>query len=278
MTGLTLLNPTIPSYRNLILFNCHLFIDGQFQEGHILFDPAVIDNQFIIGIQSNCSHLTPWQITDFTKLFSKPWAQHQSTDRILQLIFLDSNHFPENFEQFKELFTFYRIFVFQSFNQNDMWSQISIIKESKAIENSNSIILAYNLVSGLMQAFRTLDIISKEKFNEHIQAIDEKIYTKRGDLFDVIFGEYEKNYLFRIRYSANYPCHYACDRTRDIWNANPFLANYYSSKFPVSIINRTHYYIRRTGVSIEHRAIHSVCPAFYKELNIDYHLVDAKSL
>lgn len=82
----------LPNFHNLALFICHLFIDGQFRNGHIFYDPNVFQvGQLISEIQSTCPTSIPWISTDVTDKPVLPWKSNERTDHILQLIFFDPN-------------------------------------------------------------------------------------------------------------------------------------------------------------------------------------------
>lgn len=75
-----------------------------------------------------CPNQVSWLTTDVTRLSSIPWQPNDRTDHILQLIFFDPKHLAREIHDFKEYFTFYRIFVFYSNNEEDMEDQISVMR------------------------------------------------------------------------------------------------------------------------------------------------------
>lgn len=135
MIVVSLLAPNIYNYYNLALFICHLFIDGQFRTGHILYDPIQLDDRLIAEVDRICPHSIPWVTTEVNRDFSLPWNSNNQTDHILQLIFIDPNHLPENIDDLKYLFAYYNLYIIQSTNEiNPKNPSATILKLSAHID------------------------------------------------------------------------------------------------------------------------------------------------
>lgn len=128
MAAPNLLTAKILKLQNLAFLICHLLADGHFRSGHILYDSNVFDGRLIDEIRTTCPHQVPWLTTDVTRLSSTPWQPNDRTDHILRLIIFDPKHLAREIHDFKEYFTFYRIFVFYSDNEQDMEDQISVMR------------------------------------------------------------------------------------------------------------------------------------------------------
>lgn len=70
MPATNVLFPGIPNttpFHSLALFICHLFIDGKFRSGHVLYEPNALDDRIFTEIKSICPEPMPWQTIDITQ-------------------------------------------------------------------------------------------------------------------------------------------------------------------------------------------------------------------
>lgn len=187
----------IPNLHNLALLICHLFIGGNFRYGHILYDQKVFDNSLLTEINSNCPVQIPWFISDITQSIALPWKMIEKTDQILQLIYPDPKHLTERIDEFKEYFTFYRVFVFTSTtNETNAKKQISIIGQHSPIFSSNCLIVHLNPTNDFMN----VQLISKSDgviepngmLNFHGTFDEQVINADFENVFDHTFGEFER--------------------------------------------------------------------------------------
>lgn len=287
MTLSNLLYPNIsnaPSFHNLALFICHLFLDGKFRTGHILHDPGIFDNQLILDIQSNCPHLIPWQKTDIIQPFSTLWPSNQSTDNILQLIFFDPEHLPKNIVRLsKKLFVFYRLFVLLLCDDTKVQHQISAMSKVKVISNSNSLIIYQSAKNGSVCVYSiTPDVKNgKEqqigKVEPHFEQ-DRVTNVKNENLFVSTFGKFEENSLMVI--NAFIPNAIKSNVSgigmHEISKKLHFSINFYQTSLDAAYINLT---TRSWSSSVLHHDTILPRPqSVYKELSTEYDSLDAEKL
>lgn len=271
MAALNLLVPSVSnilSFHNLALFICHLFIGGQFRNGHILYDPKVFNDDFPSRIDSICPAQIPWLLTDITQPSSLPWLFNERTDHILQLIFFDPEHLAEKIDKFSKCFTFYRVFVLaSSINGIDEMKRNSIISQKNPTSTSNTLIVHFDTQNGSLQVHG----ISSRGGN-----LKELIDERHEDEFDRAFGEHERMQSTTIR-------------TTGIFNGNQkhktfipisghlFFANYFLTSLNASYINMT-----LTPVSdlnaFTHQAVRRKQRKFHQELSIEYESIDDQNV
>lgn len=204
--------PNIKNYCHLALFICQLFTDGNFRNGQILYDPNVFDGDFVTEIESICPHSFPWRTADITlpiHPFMLPWILGERVDFILQLIFLDPKYMAVEFNQIKDYFTSYRIFVFSSTDEIDTEAHISVIKNLNRVFTS-ILVLHYNLESGSIHIHWIPSNYDAVKKIEERMSVDPKAISIRNqknnidhvNLFDRTFGEYDRKHAIIIRHGG----------------------------------------------------------------------------
>lgn len=77
-----------PSYANLSLFICHLFVGGNFSNTRILYQPRVFDDRLIQELESTCSAPIPILTTDVTRIKEREWKSCPTTPNTLRLFFV----------------------------------------------------------------------------------------------------------------------------------------------------------------------------------------------
>lgn len=255
-------------FHNLALFICHLFIDGGFRNGHILYDPSVFDGHLITEIGSNCSAEIPWLMTDITQPSSQPWTSIERTDHILQLIFFDPNRLAEDIVQFKEYLTFYRIFVFHSTSdQIELKKRTSIIKERNPIFNSSSLIVENDSKT---------DTVNVHWITEDHEAVRHRICSTNQcneRIFDQTFGLYDQKRSIGIR-TSGVPVtkngHTSMDPLYgSIYFANFFASNLKDSYINMTLINKEKVWPSTTVMQKKRR--------FYKEILLEYEGVNERN-
>lgn len=189
-TDLLASNPSyISNFHNLVLFICHLFIDGHFRFGHILYDPNVFDDHLTFEIDSVCSVPIPWLTTDMTQPFSLPWKNDDRTDFILQLIFFDSKRIPNEKRQIKGFLTAYHIFIFPSSDAIGINESISKMVEIKSNLNLNSLVLQIDSKADLNVHWISNgeELLKSSRFDMKATQNDSNV-----SLFDQTFGDFER--------------------------------------------------------------------------------------
>lgn len=248
--------------QTLALLLCHLFIDGNFQNAHILHDPNVLDGHLLTSIESICPYQIPWLTTDISEKSPLLWNMNENTDRILQLIFIDPIRLPESIEKLRNYFTFYRIFVFHSLDENQVLEQMATIKKLSPINNSSTLIVYYDENNDL--------ICMNVNGNTHSITIPNSVTSiENVNFFDVTFGEHERSESIVIGVSAII---LNKDDPKSYSPVHGFLyfANYFSSVLNAPYINITRR-VKRIA-SIPEKTLQSIHKPtkYHKELSLDY--------
>lgn len=255
---------------NLALFICHLFIDGGFRNGHILYDPSVFDGHLITEIGLMCSVEIPWLTTDITQPSSSPWSSTERTDHILQLIFFDPNRLSEQIDHFKEYFTFYRIFVLQSTTElieTEQRTRTSTIGERNSIFNSSSLIVDYN---------PKIDSVNVHWITENGEAVGHlNCSTNQCNerLFDQTFRKLDQKRSVEIRISGLPVTTNGHSSMHPLFGST-YIANFFASNLNNSYINMTliksdRVWPTSTVIRKERR--------FYKEILLEYEIMNEQN-
>lgn len=300
---------SVSNFRNLALFVCHLVIGGQFRTGHILFDPHIFDTEFGTEIRSKCPNSIVWLMTDVTKPFSPPWQPNENTDRVLQLILMDQEHFPTDFEKLTEMFTLYRIFVF--------WSKEEMILNDKLINTmvksthpqySTSIVLKFNLEHGTMALYNIqmnsemCENSEKTQNNENIEIgeklenscwsvdvkpihLSEELQKSKNlnlnseGIFSLTFNDYENNWLLEIERKVPRPIERPdLEKLFELWNGLSFVSNFFVSSFSSSYINHSTVTYSENGTQLTSKLIQHQNRKYYQELTTKYSQIDDSTL
>lgn len=233
------------NFYNLACFICHLFIDGQFRDGHILYHSRMFDDSLITEIDSICSDPIPWKFTDTSNPSVLSPPENLRTDYTMQLIFFDPEYSSEQIDQFKEYFSFYRIFIFPLVSQDDIQMHIFVLEKLKSINRSKTLILHYDSKTGSMHVHRIFDsmnIIFPTNAKDLESDTTSQFITKprerveHSNSFDQTFGEVEKSHPIEIKAACTFYTdngHKKCFPLK----ANLFSVNYFSSTLNAMRIN-----------------------------------------
>lgn len=164
MSHCNLLAPDIQRFYKLSLFICHLFIDGNFQTGHILFDQSAFDSRLITAIDSTCSQKISWMMTDITL----PRNTTVHSDHTVQLIFLNPDHLMNSINDFEIDLLAQRLFVFHSNDKKKIEDQSYIFGIVLAISGLNSFILHHSFKDDSIEILWLLN-------NNDVSAIELKM-------------------------------------------------------------------------------------------------------
>lgn len=260
MMALNLLS-NISNFHNLALFICHLFIDGGFRNGHILYDPKVFDNHLITKIDLTCLVKIPWLTTDVTQHFALPWDSSEHSEHILQLIFFDPNYLTEEIDHFKDYFTFYRIFVFDSTTEKIMLDQrTSIIGKRNPI--SDSLILEYNTHTDLVNVTGGATINSTKYSIRNSN-------VKYEHIFDETFGKFEQLQPIAVRALGVFRDKEG-QSTYDPLHGQLYYANFFALNLNGTYINMSFIPVGSFHESWPHKLVIQNKRNFYKELFLEY--------
>lgn len=192
--------PSVSDFYNLALFICHLFIDGQFRNGHILYDPTVFDSRFITDMESICPHQIPWRTTNIYQPSSFPWDPNQRSDHILQLIFFEPRFVSFNIDQFRVYFSYYRIFAFSSTNGIETRKLAAILKNINPflIHSSSNLVVHYNTQNGEIDVDWIPNISRIGGDGDDQLNVDPKAIAVRSSVNDVVHEN-----LFSLTFGLN---------------------------------------------------------------------------
>lgn len=291
LSNLLPLNPL--NFHNLALFVCHLFADGQFRFGHILYDSSALDSRLIAEIHSVCPYLIPWISNDVSELPSVPWEPNQRTDHILQLIFFDPENIPMTIDHVKKsnvniklmnFLTFYRIFVISSDDVGNRVDWNSIAKLSSHILHHDSRSGSISLHSiknddGVIEGVDRLEMLKQYPQKNRLKHCDKS--KKCDNLFSLTFGKNEKNVRMIIKRTYLLPCnreYFLADEYFEVRNGNPFFANFYFTHLNASFINVTAVWCENSTIAYKSEPIQPQPRKFYKELPMDYKPMDSVKL
>lgn len=285
LTNLLALNtPTFPTYYNLTIFICRLFIDGNFHTAHIIHNHNSFDGQVVFDIQSTCSEPIPWVITDVNQSFELPWTSNEPNDRILQLIFFDPDDLPKTIRDLMNVFVYYRLFVLSATDETQVQRQISSLNKVKLTSNSSSLIVHRSVDDGSVCVHSSiLGEEVNENNNRDISLVspfkqDQMINAANQNLFDLTFGINEQSRLMVINYflSRAHKQNSPENRIYEVWDGLLFSINYYQSSLQANFINMS------TNIfgsfNVKHQIVQQEMRKFYKELTTTYDPIDAEQM
>lgn len=266
--------PSATNFQTLALFICKLFIGGRFRNGHTLFDPNVFDDHLTTELDSICTNKISWHSTDVTQPSLLPWNVADHTEHILQLIFFDPKHLAKEIDLFKEYFSFYRIFLFDSTDgQIDTEKATSEIKKLSSVFDSNTLIVSYDKKNGDVRVKSTSqddDLIfnSKTCVNQHSTSEDIKHVT----LFDRTFGENERKRPMGIK---AYLVYGVLDNELIYIPGyrKQYLTNYFGAVFNTSNVQMTFFIGNATYLNVTEGVAVRNEPKRHKDLSVDYTFV-----
>lgn len=277
MTLTSQLAPDIPNFHNLALFICHLFIDGSFRTGHILYDPNIFDGDFITQIDSICPHSIPWESTDIREPSLVSWTNLEHTDHILQLIFLDETNLTKDISSNSDLFTFYRLFIFPSGNETNIKNQLNAIQKTKETSDSNSLILHHSAHNSSVRVH--LIPINDTKIDGAMRPIyvqNQQLNPNHENLYELTFGVNDRRWQITINNRIALPCNETV--VRETVLLNPYHANFFSSKLKAEYINFTTPVCKIDSLSRKFQMVQHKQKKFYKELATEYDSIDSENM
>lgn len=196
MTLSNILAPDIPNFHTLALFVCHLFIDGDFRTGHLVYDQQIIDDRLTIEVNSICKHQIPWTTTDINTPNFSQWISRENSDYILQVIVPNLTKSTQFTGELKKQLRFYRLFIFISTGNLDMNETVLALKNTGLTNDSNSLVLFYNLIKHSIKVHWIMteeDLAESSRkifdFNVKINQIQhQQKQSKAENLFHQTFG------------------------------------------------------------------------------------------
>lgn len=276
MAFTSLFAPNISNYHNLALFICHLFIDGHFHTGHILYDPNVFCDSLIGEIDTICPQSIPWINTDVTTQddILLTWNPMNRTDRFLQLIFIDSNNLPENIDSLKHLLTFYNLYVIQLTETNSTETNTHNSTNSKLKEyvDYRSPILNYSLENEAISLHWFIG--TDDELTAIVESTDRTSRSKNDNIFDLVFGMYDQK---RHLIVENYILTICKPGASFIFKAHAYMANLFATRLNASVMISERIMCKNMKRTIR-ETVQYMPQRFYKEITIDYLPMDMKNL
>lgn len=230
-------------------------------------------------------HPIPWLFTDVTTEPQQlPWKPDEQTDHILQLIFFVPDYLAMSVYEFKSFFTFYRLFIFSSSDDNvnnderissgfDIDVLVLYFNQETASINIYILMNRHQIIKATNEKVKTCSHIIEKVFDK--SDISE---SKRGNFFESIFQKYEENWKIVIKHLANRDCINTekVKKSYNIVNGYPFAVNFYYSVLEATSIlqERTCRYPKLKWT--EH--VYRKYQPFYKELSTEYEKIDNETL
>lgn len=250
-----------PNYLNLTLFICRLFASGSFRTAHILYENVAFDDRFLDVLESKCPFRIPKTITDISEFreisMNQYIDEHQRSDYILQLIFVQFNHKAETLKRISRSLTFYRIFIFSS-SQNwklqakwteNVWNELS--------RNSSTSIIFHNKSNGTIRLYR----LSKLRMIP-LKSVDlqKKVAVDRDvDLFDSMLGVDASGIVYVDQVN--------CASINASHPQDKAAAKFYFERFKMNYIDAISYDCNESGVFIlNHKYVRPQSKSIYSDL------------
>lgn len=268
------------SYR-LAVFICHLFIDGQFRLGHVLYDPKAFDGLLLNTIDSICPIQIPWQTNDIIRPSRLSSHVNDRTDHILQLIFFNPKYLAEQIDQYNEYFTFYNIFVFSAPSDEISEEWLSVIANRKLILKSSLLVLDYNSGNDSVSWFSANGHdSSKVKWLEHDQVEAGITEETNANIFDQTFEQLERTRSIVITAPVWFRQTEEHTHFESIlpYFGYIYIANYFSAAFNYSYINITCYVMNNSTVAPQYFTLEHKGSKYKNELSLQYETVIQRNL
>lgn len=253
-------------------------MDGNFRNGHILYDPDIFDGHLVTEIESICPRPFPWQTTDITRP-SEPRNPNESTDRILQLIFFNPETLAEEIVHSEEYFTYYRMFVFSSPNEIDAEEPVTVIKGQNINFGSTNFVLHHNTETELIYIHglpNTADAsVELEKLMrpdpKAIALPNSKFNVDNVNLFDRTFGKHDQLQSIMIRVGGYF--HVSPSYRGTDFKAHPsrlYFTNYYLRTLNTPYIKVSYVNVENQKEPTKDEIITVNQRKYYKELSNDF--------
>ncbi|KAJ6643740.1 hypothetical protein Bhyg_08705 [Pseudolycoriella hygida] len=261
-----------PSFVNLSLFICQLFVSGKFRMVYILHFPDTFDDRWNGALHSTCPLQIPSMFIDITAPGAFHLNRNESTDQILQLIFLSHGHLIKHstfFGRINELSTFYRVFVCST--SKDITFGLAFLKVLKRLVNvdSSSLLLIYNVVR---------DEITPHHFstnligNLNVRQLRDIPRSKTEYLFDYALGEKAFTQLLGVAY---------VNGTTAAFKFIEMCANYFYMVMKLNYLDVAYWYTEPhapTDVKIGHRFRKRTPRPIYKEFTNTAEMLDNETM
>lgn len=268
-----LLATNITSYQHLSMFICHLFIDGNFHTGHILQDPNNFDVHLITEIDSICPRIIPWIMTDVTQPFTLPWKPKERTDHILQLVFFDLEHVPDEIVNFKIIMASYCLFVMPT----HIVESVIVLEKLKSVFKTDVLILDHS-------PDNTLEVFAVPGARDDRQTMiisqNQNANLNQQNLFNMTFGRIDRNRSIAIHFFPSSQCEKQKHilAMQKLWRGHAFFVNFFASHLNGGRINLLKDSCDRVFDDFELQASECKSQPFYKEVTTDYKPIAGESL
>lgn len=251
---------------NLTLLICQLFMGGNFRVVNILHHPNAIDDGIFRRLDSVCLVQIPKTIVDISTEFSTLALDYsQRTDHILQLIFLPQNTSAETFNRIEPLFTFYRIFVFETTNEtdlNDNWKQ----SEELNSMNHSSLLL---MCDSSIDTIRSYILPTHPNGTAELANFQNISSNSARETFDVAFGEKASGRVFGVTLMEDVFCSgYKNNPNLIVMKMFKVIANLYFKQLNLNFMDFYSFYCNTS--SFEHRKVRPITRSIYSDFSLNF--------
>lgn len=218
--NITQILQNILSFQSLSLLIGRLIIDGEFDTIKLIYRSNSLENRLIADIIAQLPPGVQFFITNIDDEIKKKTALsfsstsnwHISTDRTLQLIFVNENHMQGNFEQYSQELNsekdydeiLYRLYVVLVANETDTNKYTEFHGISKLNSEMSSMLAVYDTVSDKTEIFLFPNKVGNASTEE------PPIFTHQGDddiegnLFNLTLNYWYRDYRMISFYTKEY--------------------------------------------------------------------------
>lgn len=254
-----------PKFLNLSLLICNIFMGGNFGIVNILYYSDAIDDRLLTRLDWACSVEIPKTIFDISVencTFSR--EESQTTDHILQLIFVTPEILSESHDRIKKIFTFYRIFVFTTSNELNFEADWNFLKEFNFM-NYSSIFLIHNSSNDTIRSYSSPNP-SKGPMELHLRSVNSSSAKKA---FNVAFSEKASGRLLGVTSLRDNFCEsYKNNPNRFLIRKRKIIINLYFKQFNMDFINFFSFYCNTSGYIQQN--VRPITRSIYSDLNLNY--------
>lgn len=281
--------PDIQAFYNLAVFICHLFADGNFRTGQILYDPNMFNGHLISAIDSYCPHRIPWTFIDITQTPSELRTSPTNPVHILQLIFPNPDHLTKSIDNFKDDLLIHPVFVFFSNDQDVMEDRVKALSESGITPDIDSLVV-YHLSKNDSIQVHWIPKYNAFPESEHFVGTfndvsifikDHKSIFEDQNLFDLTFDKNERNWPMAVNTFIGIPCYEVKSGflSKHFRGGTPYLANFFASSTNSGFINLfTAICNNVSKINLNLVRARPKSHKVYSELTLEYELVDGEEL
>lgn len=194
-------------------------------------------------------------------------------DHILQLIFLDLEHLPDDISHFKDIFAYYRLIVMPT----DIKDRISVVEKMKTVSKSE-LIICDHIFDDIISVYSVPT--GRDALPQLIYLQNQTTHSDRSNSFDMIFGGNERKRLFAINNFIPSQCNQTAKihEIRKLWKGLTFIANFFASHSNANFINIMTSSCKNKYANFTFEKVQPKSRKFFKELSTEYEPIGAEHL